>query len=33
MCAKLLAGDGVTPIPLIGDGKYHSYSFIWHTGG
>ena len=34
MCIRAWKGKtrGGTPLNLIGDGKYHNYSFDWHTG-
>ena len=31
MCVKASQKDG-TPLELVGDGKYHTYRFDWHTG-
>ena len=32
MCVKATLKDGKTPMELVGDGKYHTYRFDWHTG-
>ena len=32
MCIKATEEDGQTPLMLVGDGKYHTYRFDWHTG-
>ena len=36
MCARVYrqagAGEERTPFQLIGDGRYHNYTFNWHSG-
>ena len=33
MCARTHAdASGKSPMLLLGDGKYHNYTFVWHTG-
>jgi len=37
MCIRATKKDNATgeevPLNFIGDGKYHNYTIVWHTGG